>query len=197
MANKNESKIKSLIKKLEKQGYSLSDVTDKTVKQLTNNKAFEKFEKLVKRKLERKKIIEENKKYDEKVAKKIEAENEEIFKKFPWVKKVMKYDEKYQNEKKAKIVLERKLNEERLGIEYTLFKYINKKNKKLKGLLRDIKKETNINTLTRFSEVLEFIIQAYGEEEENKYSVFQFNIPEDELIEKVHSRFRIERLYNN
>ena len=197
MDNKNESKIKSLIKKLEKQGYSLSDVTDKTVKQLTNNKAFEKFEKLVKRKLERKKIIEENKKYDEKVAKKIEAENEEIFKKFPWVKKVMKYDEKYQNEKKAKIVLERKLNEERLGIEYTLFKYINKKNKKLKGLLRDIKKETNINTLTRFSEVLEFIIQAYGEEEENKYSVFQFNIPEDELIEKVHSRFRIERLYNN
>ena len=163
MANKNESKIKSLIKKLEKQGYSLSDVTDKTVKQLTNNKAFEKFEKLVKRKLERKKIIEENKKYDEKVAKKIEAENEEIFKKFPWVKKVMKYDEKYQNEKKAKIVLERKLNEERLGIEYTLFKYINKKNKKLKGLLRDIKKETNINTLTRFSEVLEFIIQSYGE----------------------------------
>ena len=193
MKNNNESKVKRLIKKLEKEGYKLEDVTDKSIKQLTNSKSLQNFEKLVKRKLERKKIIEENKKYDEKVAKKIESENEKVFKLFPWVKKVMKFDEKYKNLKRAKDVYNRKIKEEQNEIESTLNKYFNKKDKGLKALLRDVKKEGNIEVLKRFNDVLEYILQAYGEEEKDANS-FEFKLDNDEVIERIHSRFRIEIL---
>lgn len=196
MARTNESKIKSLIKKLEKQGYNLSDVTDKSMKQLTNNKAFEKFEKLVKRKLERKKILEENRKYDERIAKKREQKNEEIFKKYPWVKKVMKFDDKYKNIKDAKTVLDRKLNEERLEIKNTISKYFNIKNRNIKKilnpLLKEIDKENNIHALKSFNEKIEYILEAYGSEDDNNSFIYS----EEEIIEKIHSRFRIEKLSN-
>ena len=191
MAKNNESKIKSLIKKLEKKGFTLSDVTDKSINQLMNNNAFKNFEKLVKRKLERQKIIEENKKYDEKFAKKREIANEKIFKQYPWVRKVMKFDNKFKNIKDAKTVLTRKLNEEKYEIEKVLNKYFDKKNKKYKKLIKEINKVDDIDALRSFGESVEYILKAYGSEEEG---VFSFEISDTELIERIQTHFKIELL---
>ena len=188
-----EKKVNNYIKKLEKAGLKLSDVTDKDKSQLLNTNAFNNFEKLAKRKLERAKIIADNKKYDEKLKKKIEKANEKVFQQYPWAKQVMKFDDKYKNLIYAKDVVTRKLGEEQKNIIDIIDKYFDKRNKTLKKLIKDLKKEKNIDVLVSVAEKLEYVIQAYGEEDKNN-GKWYFELENEEIIEKIHSLLISERL---
>ena len=196
-----EKKIQQYIKKLEKVGKKLTDITDKTIKQLSNARAFEKFEKQVKRTLERDKIIEQNKKYDEKIKEKRDKENEKIFRMYPWVKQVMKFDEKYKNVKDAKTVYNRKMTEERNELTGIINKYFkDKKGKEHKDLMKSIKNTKDIEVIRTFVEKVEYIIQAYGSEDSgiNEDSPWSFELAEDEVLERIHSYFILEQInFNN
>lgn len=195
-----EKKIQQYIKKLEKVGKKLSDITDKTLKQLTNAKAFEKFEKQVKRALERDKIIEANKKYDEKIKAKRDKANEEVFRRFPWVKQVMKFDSKFKNVKDAKTVYNRKISEERNELTSMINKYFHdKKSKEYKDLMKSIKNTKDIEVIKTFSEKVEYIIQAYGAEDGgvNEDSPWSFELSDDELLERIHDHFILEQIEFN
>lgn len=196
-----EKKIQQYIKKLEKVGKKLTDITDKTIKQLSNARAFEKFEKQVKRTLERDKIIEQNKKYDEKIKAKRDKENEKIFRMYPWVKQVMKFDEKYKNVKDAKTVYNRKMTEERNELTGIINKYFkDKKGKEHKDLMKSIKNTKDIEVIRTFVEKVEYIIQAYGSEDSgiNEDSSWSFELAEDEVLERIHSYFILEQInFNN
>ena len=195
--NDREKKIKQYINKLKKQGKNLKDVTNKSIEQLKNANAFKAFEKQVKRVLERDKIIEANKKYDEKLRKKQENKNEKIFKQFPWVKKVMMFDEKYKNIKDAKTVYDRKMNEERQEIINVIDKYFDKKanRKEYNALQNQIKGEKDIFVLRSFAEKAEYIIEAYGAEDEGE-GHYEFSYPENEILDRLSDIFRLEQLNN-
>lgn len=189
-----EKKIKQYINKLKKQGKELKDVTNKSIAQLKNANAFKVFEKQVKRVLERDKIIEANKRYDEKIRKKQESKNEKVFKEFPWVKKVMMFDEKYQKIKDAKTVYDRKMGEERHKIINMVENNFDKKEnkKEYNNLFKLIKNEKDIFVLKDFLEKAEYLIINYGAEDED--DTFNNKMSDDEILDSLSYRFKLIKL---
>ena len=72
----NKKKLNRLLKKLEKANIPLESVTSKPLEKLLNTNALKNFEKIVKRVIERPKIIKESKEIDERRKKRLREQNE-------------------------------------------------------------------------------------------------------------------------
>ena len=101
-----KKKVKRLINKLFKANIPLENVTDKDEEQLSRPKALERFEKLVKRALERESIVKESAEITERMKERVKAErekkqikqnikNDKFLKAHPQFKQVFKYDTKH------------------------------------------------------------------------------------------------------
>ena len=111
-------KLKRLLKKLSDNNISLGEVTDKDEEKLLHPSALKRFEKLVKRALERPKIKEEVKKIDERIKergkknkeKELEKRNEKFLKKHPQFKQVFKYDSNHNQSGDAEVTAKSYMN---------------------------------------------------------------------------------------
>lgn len=198
-----KKKVKRLINKLFKANIPLEQVTDKDESELSRPKTLEKFEKLVKRALERESIVKESAEITERMRERVKADkekkqlkqnikNDKFLKKHPQFKQVFKYDTKHNKSGDAELTAKSymKARKARLFSDITTqFDNVSSEfKKKLKASINE--NLYNIDELEAMETVSQNLIyKSDSDAEDANIDYGEFNNPDDEYINRLLNRF--------
>ena len=199
-----KAKLKRLLNKLFKNGIDLKDVTDKDEEKLLHPKTLSNFEKLVKRALERPKILEESQKIAEKmrerVAKqkalkqaKLDAKNQKFLNEHPQFKQVFKYDVKHNKSGDAELTAKSYMKARRERLLKEIFDTFSNVTPSMKKELTKMVNDSylDIDLLDSMESVGQYLIYNASSDPEDVPSpdVDEFNSPDDVYINRLLYRY--------